>query len=74
MYVCDVSERSLAVHAKKKGEIKNPKHLTMMNEGNVLQSDGGLENCRSESLVFIHEPSRWQQKKAGFIALFHLFT
>lgn len=39
MYICDVSERSLAVHEKKK-ERKQP--LTMMNEGSVFQSDGGL--------------------------------
>lgn len=40
MYICDVSERSLAVHEKKKKERKQP--LTMMNEGSVFQSDGGL--------------------------------
>jgi len=70
MYVCGGSERSLVDYAKKKKKRKN----TVMNDGSVFQSDGGLENCRSESLVFIHEPSRWQKKKAGFIALFHLFT
>lgn len=70
MDICDVSERSLTDHAKKKKKKKEK----MMNEGSVFQSDGGLENCRSESLMFIHEPSCWQKKKAGFIALFHLFT
>lgn len=75
MYLREVLKSILKKKKKANKNItKQKKTHTEMNEHSVLQSDGGLQNHRSKRLVFIHEPSSWQEKKAGFIALSHLFT